>query len=203
VLEQASTLRAKVKRYRRPIQQAHMVIGARSVPYHSKDRLAVAMLNTVLGGGMSSRLFQNIREKHGMAYAIYSFSEALTDTGYWGVYLATDPVRLSKARSLVLKELDTLQSTPISKTELHEVKTQFKGGLALGLENVSSRMMRLARMEIYLKRFVPLDEISKLIDSVSSQRLQRLANDMFDRKTLVTTIVEPQRKSGSAKSRAA
>jgi predicted Zn-dependent peptidase len=117
--------------------------------------------------------------------------------------LATDPARLSKARSLVLKELETLQSIPISKTELHEVKTQFKGGLALGLENVSSRMMRLARMEIYLKRFVPLDEISGLIEGVSSKRLQRLANDMFDRNSLVTTIVEPRDKSGSAKSRAA
>jgi predicted Zn-dependent peptidase len=194
---------SKLKRYRKSIQQAHMVIGARSVPYHSKDRLAVAMLNTVLGGGMSSRLFQNIREKHGMAYAIYSFSEALTDTGYWGVYLATDPARLSKARNLVLKELDALQSTPISKTELNEVKTQFKGGLALGLENVSSRMMRLARMEIYLKRFVPLEELSEIIDCVTSQRLQRLANDLFDRDCLVTTIVEPKAKSGAAKSRTA
>jgi predicted Zn-dependent peptidase len=202
-LEKASPLHSKLKRYRKSIQQAHMVIGSRSVPYHSKDRLAVAMLNTVLGGGMSSRLFQNIREKHGMAYAIYSFSEALTDTGYWGIYLATDPARLSKARNLVLKELEALRFTPIIKSELNEVKTQFKGGLALGLENVSSRMMRLARMEIYLKRFVPLDEISELIDSVTAHRLQRLANDLFDSDCLVTTIVEPKAKSGTTKPRTA
>lgn len=200
-LDKATPLRKKIKRYQRPIQQAHMVIGARSVPYHSKDRLAVAMLNTVLGGGMSSRLFQNIREKHGLAYAIYSFSEALTDTGYWGVYLATDPSRLSKAQKLVRKEFDELKATLIDKSELEEVKTQFKGSLALGLENVSSRMMRLARMEIYLKRYVPLDEINALIDSVTPARLQKLADQLFDSESLVCTIIEPEKKN-SAKSAA-
>jgi predicted Zn-dependent peptidase len=201
VLEKAAPLVKKVKRYRKAIQQAHLVTGARSVPYPSKDRLAVAMLNTVLGGGMSSRLFQNIREKHGVAYAIYSFSEALTDTGYWGVYLATDPARLSKAQKLVVKEFESLKNIPIDKTELEEVKTQFKGSLALGLENVSSRMMRLARMEIYLKRYVPLDEISELIESVTSARLQKLANQLFDSDSLVTAILEPdlKRKAPAAK----
>ncbi|MBU0691458.1 insulinase family protein [bacterium] len=194
VLEKALPLRRTTKRYQKAIQQAHMVIGARSVPYSSKDRLAIAMLNTVLGGGMSSRLFQNIREKHGLAYAIYSFSEALTDTGYWGVYLATDPARLSKAQKLVRKEFEALKERPIDKTELEEVKTQFKGSLALGLENVSSRMMRLARMEIYLKRYVPLDEISELIDSVTPARLQKLANQLFDSESLVAAILEPESK---------
>lgn len=168
-----------------------MFIGGRSVPYKSPDRMATSMLNTVLGGGMSSRLFQNIREKHGIAYAVYSYNDALSDVGYFGIYLATDKSRVERAKELVLVELKDLMDKPLSSQELEEIKVQYKGGLMLGLENTSSRMMRLARMEIYQGRYVSLDEISERIDAVTPRKIQGMARKLFDAQNLVTTVVEP------------
>lgn len=182
------------QRNSRAIQQAHMLMGGRGVPYKSKDRIAVSMLNTVLGGGMSSRLFQNIREKHGIAYAVYSYTDSLADVGYYGVYLATDKSRVDRAGEMVKVELNDLKERPLSKQELEEIKIQYKGGLMLGLENTSSRMMRLARMEIYQGRYVPLDEISARIDSVTPKKVQAMAQQLFDEKNMVTTILEPNGK---------
>lgn len=182
------------ERKSRPIQQAHMLIGGRGLPYGSKERIPMSMLNTVLGGGMSSRLFQNIREKHGIAYAVYSYADSLSDTGYYGVYLATDKARVERAREMVMHELRDLQDRPLSKQELEEIKIQFKGGLMLGLENTSSRMMRLARMEIYSGRYIPLDEISEKIDAVTPRKLQSLAVKLFDPSNLVTALLEPNGK---------
>jgi predicted Zn-dependent peptidase len=189
-----ASLKPGLERSGRPIQQAHMLIGGRSVPYKSKDRVSVSMLSTVLGGGMSSRLFQNIREKHGIAYAVYSFTDSLSDSGYYGVYLATDKSRLERAREMVMKELNMLVDVPLTQSELAEIKTQYKGGLMLGLENTSSRMMRLARMEIYQGRYVPLDEISARIDAVTPKKIQAMARMLFDGKNIVTTILEPSGK---------
>ncbi len=186
------------KRYPRPIQQAHLVVGTRGLPYGSLDRFTLSVMNTVLGGGMSSRLFQNIREKHGVAYSIYSFTESLADTGLMGVYLATDAPRLDKARKLVLQEFKTLRDTPISHNELDGVKTQLKGNIMLGLESVSSRMMRLGRMEVYLGRYHSLQDVSKQIDMVTSARVQKLANRLLTDDRLITAVVEPERKSRSA-----
>lgn len=185
---------ARTARRTKPIQQAHMILGGRAIPYKSADRLTASMLNTVLGGGMSSRLFQNIREKHGIAYAVYSFLDALSDTGYYGVYLATDKARMDRARKLVLAELGGLRETPLTSRELSEIKVQYKGGLMLGMENVSNRMMRLARMEIYQGRFVPLDEISARIDAVTPRKVQAMAARLFDSKNIATAILEPDGK---------
>jgi predicted Zn-dependent peptidase len=186
-------------RHPRPIQQSHMVIGTRALPYSAKDRFPMLVMNTVLGGGMSSRLFQNIREKHGIAYSIYSFAEGMADTGYWGVYLATEPSKLDRARELVMKELAEMRETPITKDELESVRTQLKGNVMLGLESVSSRMMRLAKMEIYLGRYVSIEEVSRLIDAVTAKRVQTLAAKLFQEDQLITTVVEPE-KNGSKQS---
>lgn len=189
------SLKPGFERAGRAIQQAHMMMGGRGIPYKSKDRIAVSMLNTVLGGGMSSRLFQNIREKHGIAYAVYSYADSLSDTGYYGIYLATDKQRVDRAREMVMNELHDLKDRPLSKAEIEEIKIQYKGGLMLGLENTSSRMMRLARMEIYQGRYVPLDEISARIDSVTPRKVQAMANLLFDEKNIVTNVLEPDGKS--------
>jgi predicted Zn-dependent peptidase len=184
-------LTPKVERQQRPIQQAHMVIGTRGLAYKDMDRFSLSVLNTILGGGMSSRLFQNIREKHGVAYSIYSFAEMFSDTGIWGIYLATDSDRVDKARDLVMKELQALRDTPLTADELEGVKTQLKGNIMLGLENVSSRMMRLGRLEIYLGRYHTLEDVSRQIDEVTPQRVRDLANTLLLEKNLVTAVVEP------------
>ena len=181
----------KMERHSRPIQQAHMVIGTRGLPYKHRDRFTLSAMNTVLGGGMSSRLFQNIREKHGIAYSVYSFAEMFGDTGIWGVYLATDQERVDRARDMVLKELQILREVPLTASELSGVKKQLKGNVMLSLESVSNRMLRLGRMEIYLRRYASLEDVSRQIEAVSAKRIQSLADELLTEKKLVTTIVEP------------
>ena len=197
-------LKPKLLREKKPIQQAHMVIGTRGVSFADPERYALSVMNTVLGGGMSSRLFQNIRERHGIAYTVYSFAETLRDTGIWGVYLATDRNRLDRARSMVLHELEVMRKQPLTKAELVGVKTQLKGNTMLALENVSARMMRLARMEIYLGRYHTLDDVTRRIDAVTPSRVQTLARRLLREQTLVTAILEPKPRSareGKQKSR--
>ena len=200
--EKLDELKPRLKRHRRPIQQAHMVIGSRGLAFAAKERFTLSVLNTVLGGGMSSRLFQNIREKHGIAYSVYSFSEALGDTGLIGVYLATDSDRLNRAREMVLAEFRQLRDVLVNPEEIHGVKTQLKGNIMLGLESVSSRMMRLARTEIYLNRYSTLEEISRHIDRVTPERVRSLARQLLTEDRLVTMIVEPSEKSALRSSRA-
>jgi predicted Zn-dependent peptidase len=204
--QKVGKLAPKFERHKRSIQQAHMVMGTRALAYGDRERFTLSVLNTVLGGGMSSRLFQNIREKHGMAYSIYSFADMFADTGLWGVYLATDPDRVDRARQLVLEELRSLRDQNLSATELENVKTQLKGNIMLGLESVSSRMMRLARMEIYLGRYSTLEDVIKQIDSVTARRVRNLANEFLLEDALVTTIVEPEkhgRPKGKPRSKSA
>ncbi|MBI5059244.1 insulinase family protein [candidate division KSB1 bacterium] len=196
--ERIGKLTRKLRRFPRPIQQAHMVMGTRGLPYGSLDRFTMSVMNTVLGGGMSSRLFQNIREKHGVCYSIYSFTDSMADTGAVGVYLATDRERVDKARKLVLKEFEALRETPLTKAEIDGVKTQLKGNIMLGLENVSNRMMRLGRMEIYLGRYHSLEDVSRQIDVVTPAKVQKLARQLWTADRMVTTIVEPERKRKSA-----
>ncbi len=196
-----AVLKPSFNRHPRPIQQSHMVIGTRGLSYSAKDRFTLLVMNTLLGGGMSSRLFQNIREKHGIAYSIYSFADSLIDTGYWGVYLATDPQKLDRARKLVLEELRLMRETQVSKDDLEGVRTQLKGNIMLGLESVSNRMMRLAKMEIYLQKFVTLKDVTSFIDAVTPRRIQALATKMISDDRLITTIVEPESKGASSTKR--
>lgn len=199
--EKISKLTPAIERHQRPIQQAHLILGNRALPYAHRDRFALSVLNTLLGGGMSSRLFQNIREKHGVCYAIYSFAEMLRDTGVWGVYLATDRERVDRARDLVLNELAAVRDQAIPKDELDGIKSQLKGNIMLGLESVSSRMMRLGRMEIYLGKYSTLDDLIKRIDAVTARKIQEIAQLILDEKQLVTTIVEPETASAKRKPR--
>jgi predicted Zn-dependent peptidase len=160
---------------RRPIQQAHLIVGGRGVGVHDDRRIALSVLNTVLGGGMSSRLNQNIREKYGYCYNIYSFVNMHSDTGDFGVYMGTDGKKADKAVKLIRRELDKLMNRPISSTELARAKSQAKGSIMLGLENMSSRMMRIGRQELYYGRYFSLDEILDLIDAVSASEIQEAA----------------------------
>jgi predicted Zn-dependent peptidase len=185
-------LTSRIERHGRPIQQAHMVIGTRGLPYRHRDRYALAAMTTVLGGGMSSRLLQNIREKHGIAYAIYAFTEMLGDTGVWGVYLATDQERVDRARDMVLTELRAIRETRLTDEELHRVKTQLKGNFMLGLENVANRMLRLGRMEIYLGDYQSLEDVCRQIDALTAKRIQTVAEKLLVEDKLVTSIVEPR-----------
>jgi predicted Zn-dependent peptidase len=164
----------------RPIQQAHIVLGGRGLHVHDNERVALSVLNTVLGGGMSSRLNQNIREKYGYCYNIYSFVNLHSDTGDIGVYMGTDSRKVDRAFKLIRREFDRLIDRPITKTELQRAKSQSKGAIMLGLENMSSRMMRIGRQELYYGRYYTLDEIIELVESIRAEDIQNVAARLLD-----------------------
>lgn len=175
----------------RPIQQAHLVLGTRGLDVHDGRRSALAVLNTLLGGGMSSRLNQNIREKHGYCYAIYSFMNQYADTGDVGVYVGTDAAKVKRTQRLILRELDKLATTPVSTRALHQAKNQVKGSMLLGLESMSNRMIRLGRQELAYGRAFSLDEMVQELDAVTANEVRALAVTLFDPNQMATVLMEP------------
>ncbi|HEX04977.1 MAG TPA: insulinase family protein [Bacteroidetes bacterium] len=174
---------------RKPIVQAHLTIGGEGLSYASEERYPFFVMNTVLGGGMSSRLFQRLRERSGLAYSVYPFHEAYHDSGLYGVYVGLEEKQVKRAEKMIREELQKLINKPISKASLKRAKDQLKGGLTLGLESSAARMHRLARMDIYLKRFVSLDELLEGIDSVSIEGVQEVSRTLFDKELIVATVL--------------
>jgi predicted Zn-dependent peptidase len=175
----------------RPIQQAHLLLGSRGLSAQDPRRTALSVLNTVLGGGMSSRLNQNIREKYGFCYNVYSFANMHSDAGDLGVYMGTDPARLDRAKTLIFRELDRLKEKPISDRVLGQARNQVKGSIMLGLENMSNRMMRLGRQELYYGRYFSLDDMIEQIEAVTPDDVQNLAIELFDREALSEVVLLP------------
>lgn len=176
----------------RPIQQAHLVLGGRAFGLDDDRRSTLNLLNTVLGGGMSSRLNQNIRERYGYCYNIYSFANLLTDTGDFGVYMGTDPGKVGRAEKLIRRELDRLAATPVSARQLAQAKSQLKGSLMLSLESMNNRMMRLGRVELVFNRYFTLDEVTASIDEVTAEDLRVLAEELFRDEQLSTVVLTPE-----------
>lgn len=163
----------------RVIGQAHLAFTRPTFSIHDARRTTLSVLNTVLGGGMSSLLNQNIRERYGFCYNIYSYLNHYEDAGDFGVYMATEPSRVDRARKLIFRELARLTEKPVSPRVLMQAKNQVKGGMLLGLENMSSRMTRLGRQELYFGRTLSLDEVSAEVDAVTAQDLLDLAQELF------------------------
>lgn len=184
-------IRPAYREYPRPINQAHVSLGTVAYSINHPDRYPLLVMNALLGEGMSSRLYQTIREKHGYAYSVYSFVNLLSDTGIFGTYIATDKKNIDNAITLVHKELQRLVKTPVSGAELRRTKSQIKGTMMLGLENMSSRMMRLGSSELYFEKYIPLDNIIKSVDAVTSEGIQRTAADVFDRRRFSTVVIRP------------
>ncbi len=141
---------------------------------------------------MSARLHQNIREKYGYCYSVNSFIQSFSDTGMFGVYVGTDREYLEHVRDLILIELKRLQDEKISDKELFEAKSQLKGKLLLAQENMSNRMTRLAKSQIYYDRYVPLDELIEEIDSVRSESVLEFAGQFLNSDSFVETVLQPE-----------
>jgi predicted Zn-dependent peptidase len=177
--------------YRRQINQTHICLGTTALPYNHSCKYELLLLNTLLGVGMGSRLFQNIREKHGVTYSIYSYVDFFRDNGLLAIYLGTEKNKKDQALRLVEKEIMQLKTKKISQTELNRVKTQLKGSLVLGLENSSKRMSRLAKMEIYLHKYHDVERVIKDIDKVTTNSLYELINRIFNSHQLLRVIFLP------------
>lgn len=164
----------------RNLEQVHLCLGTPSPNQTHPDRYKIYLLNTLLGGGMSSRLFQEIREKRGLAYSVYSYLNLCLDVGSLVVYAGTTPDTFGKVVELILKELNAFVKKEVKKEELKSAKEQLKGSMLLGLETSESRMTKLARDEIYFNRTVAIKEIVEGIDKVTSRDIARLAKEIFN-----------------------
>jgi predicted Zn-dependent peptidase len=168
-------------------------MGTLAYGVKSKNRYPLLLLNTLLGEGMSSRLFQQLRERHGLAYNVYSFTNTMSDTGNFGVYIATDPSNVERSIDLVGRELDKLKSTAVGKAELQRTKSQLKGTMMLSLESMSSRMMRLGSGEMYYRRNIPLEEVLRKIDAVTPDDIAESAGKILHMDRFATVIIVPQK----------
>ncbi len=176
----------------KPIEQTHYILGRRGLNFDHEDKYLLLLANTILGGGMSSRLHQNVREKYGYCYSIQTFTQSYTDSGIWGVYVGTDKDYVEHVHELVVAELNKISEELIPEKELSEAKSQLKGKLLLSQENTSNRMMRLAKSELYFDRFVTLDELVENIDSVTAEQILKFSKDFFDQKYFMEAELSPE-----------
>ncbi len=171
------------------IQQVHICLGVPTFPIAHESRYACYLLNTVLGGGMSSRLFQNIRERQGLAYSVYSELNLFRDTGCLAVYAGTAKEHSSRLIRSVVQEFRNLSETPVPEEELRRAKDHLKGSLMLSLESTSSRMANLARQHLYFNRFFTLDELAESIDGVTADEVRELAAASFEPERIALTVL--------------
>lgn len=164
---------------KKELEQAHLCMGVPVPEQAHKDRYKIYLLNTILGGGMSSRLFQEIREKRGLAYSVYSYLNLCKDTGALAVYAGTSKESFEATVKLVMKEFAKLRKG-VTSDELKNAKSQLKGSMLLGLEASDNRMTKLARDEIYFGHVVPIKEITAGIDRVTARDITSLAGALFD-----------------------
>jgi predicted Zn-dependent peptidase len=176
------------KHVRREGAQTHLVVGSPTVPHSDPRRHAVVLLSALLGGGMSSRLFQRVREELGLAYAVYTFQSFHADVGMHGVYVGTGPETARQALDAIYTDLADVAANGLPADELALGKSQLKGQVTLSLESVTARMYRCASVELYGEPYRTLDEMLALIDGVTSEQVAEVARDFFapERQTVVS-----------------
>jgi predicted Zn-dependent peptidase len=178
-----------VLRNKKSLEQVQICMGVPSHPIAHENRYASYILNTVLGGGMSSRLFQNIRERQGLAYAIYSDLNPYRDTGCMSVYAGTSRESADKVVQSVVSEFRKLKNELVPDEELRRAKDQLKGSLMLSLESSTARMSNLARQEMYFERFFGMDELIERIEGVTAEQLKQLAEEFFQPDSIAVTVL--------------
>lgn len=176
---------------KRDLEQVHVCIGVPALPLAHEARFTAAVLNNLLGGGMSSRLFQNIREKEGLAYAVFSELTPYSDAGMLTVYAGTAKDTIGQVIDLTIKEFRAMKESPVTEEELTRAKNHLKGSLMLSLESTTSRMSNLARQELYFGRFYSLDEILSSIELVTRDGVQSLAREFFRPEQIAVTVLGP------------
>jgi predicted Zn-dependent peptidase len=178
-----------VLNHEKQLEQAHICMGGPGISQTDKARYAAYLLNTALGGGMSSRLFQEVREKRGKVYSIFSFLSSHIDCGYFGIYAGTNPEWVDEVLEITLGELKQVAREGLKASELERAKSQLKGNLLLGLESTDSRMNRLARNEIYFRRDIPVEELARDIEAVTNDQVIELAGTFFDRDQMALVVL--------------
>ena len=178
-----------ILRNKKSLEQVQICVGVPSYPITHERRHTSYILNTLLGGGMSSRLFQKIRERQGLAYAIYSDLNPYRDTGCMSIYAGTSRASAGKVVESIVSEFRKLKTDMVTPDELRRSKDQLKGSLMLSLESSNARMSNLARQEMYFDHFYGLDELIAKIEAVTAEELQELANQFFETDNIAVTVL--------------
>lgn len=186
--------RPDVSVHTKDLSEVHICIGVKGLPQASPDRYVLYLLNAIIGAGVSSRLFQEVREKRGLAYSIYSFIAPYIDTGVWAVYAGTAKKRAAEVIELIVKEVKEIRDT-VTPNELQRAKNQLKGNLMLGLESTNNRMQNIARQEIYYGRYFSPEEITKEIDAVTMGQIRELSEVLFKGNAIALTALGPLQHS--------
>jgi predicted Zn-dependent peptidase len=176
-------------RNKESLEQVHITLGVPAYPLAHERRFPLYILNTVLGGGMSSRLFQNIREKLGLVYAVYSELNLFSDTGCLSIYAGTGIDSARQVVTSIMQEIVDLKNNLIGEEELRRAKDHLKGSLMLSLESTSSRMSNLARQELYFPRFLSFDEMLESIEGVTRDQVQQIAQEFFDSEKIALAML--------------
>ncbi|MFZ7126105.1 MAG: M16 family metallopeptidase [Desulfobacterales bacterium] len=173
----------------RQLEQVHICVSARGIATTDPRRYAFSLMNTIFGGNMSSRLFQEIREKRGLAYSVYSFISSYEDTGMFGAYVGVEPRNAQEATAVLIDELRRLGGEPIAEAELRDAKEYTKGSLLLAAESTDNQMVRLAQGEIYFGRHISLSEVIDQVDAVTPESILALAESLLAPNQLVVTTL--------------
>jgi len=180
-----------MRAHNRTLEQVHICLSTLGLSITDPRRFAFSLLNTLLGGNMSSRLFQEIREKRGLAYSVYSFISSHVDTGLFGIYTGVHPDNVRQAIELIVQTMNNICRTPISATELQDAKEYTKGNLILAGENVDNQMVRLAQNEIHFNDYIPIEWVIDQIEAVTAEDIQKLAQTLFKTEQSSATILGP------------
>jgi predicted Zn-dependent peptidase len=172
----------------RTIEQANLVLGCAGMSRTDDNRFALGVLNAALGGGMSSRLFQEVREKRGLAYSVYSFASQHSDTGMWATYIGCLPAKADEVLAICQEEIAKVIAAGLTDVELDRGKGQLRGSLVLGLEDPSSRMSRLGKSELVYSRLEPVDEILASIEAVTHDDVRRVAAEVLGRPKVLAVV---------------
>lgn len=188
---QPPTGRARVELCSRDLEQTHLCVATRGLSITDPQRYAFSLMSAILGGNMSSRLFQEIRERRGLAYSVYSFANAYIDSGMCGACAGVDPENARESIRLILRALHTLSEVPVSDEELRDAREYTKGSLLLAAESNDNQMVRLAQNEFHFGRQVPLGEVVEKIEFVTADEICDLARSLFKPGETALTVVGP------------
>lgn len=184
-------------RYERTTEQVHFCIGTRGPDQYDDTKYALAVLDAALGGGMSSRLFQEIREKRGLAYSVGSYPHSYSETGLYAIYAGTSPETLTEVLDLSRAEAAKVRAAGLNAEEFQRAKNQIKGALLLSLESMSSRMSRMAKSQIYFDRVIPMEEVVDKVLGVTQEDVLEVAERVLNQDTWSLTLIGPEHDGDS------
>lgn len=182
--------RSDVQIVAKDLAETHLCLGLQGLPYNSDQRYTMYLLNTILGSGFSSRLFQKVREKRGLVYSIYSYHTPYADTGLWTVYAGTDKKNANEVISIAVEEIKNLHRS-ITAKELARAKAQLKGNLLLALESTSSKMTNIAKQEMYYGKYLSPKKVMSLVEAVSLEQMRDLARHVAAERPVALTVYGP------------